>query len=86
MIKKHLPKIIELCQKYGVKKMYVCGSVLTDQFTKYSDVDFVVEYDGRLTDLRKDLAALLFRRIDIMNKKPLGWDKVQKELIYNDSK
>jgi len=40
-----LPAIQALCRKYQVKYLYAIGSVLTDEFRKDSDVDFLYDLD-----------------------------------------
>ena len=53
-VKAHiLPKILQnklsdiqaLCQKHKIKKLWVFGSVLRDDFRKDSDIDFLHEWD-----------------------------------------
>lgn len=41
-----MDKIIALCKKYKVAKLWVFGSILTDRFTDQSDVDFSVNFDA----------------------------------------
>jgi hypothetical protein len=75
----HLPReqIAELCKKYGVEELSVFGSVLRDDFTPESDVDFLVVFKdndygpwmGKLNDLEHDLAELLGRKVDVVSKR-----------------
>ena len=44
LIENNLPQIRELCEKHKVKRLYVFGSALRDDFKPgESDVDFLVE-------------------------------------------
>lgn len=40
LIELNIDKIIALCKKYKVAKLWVFGSILTDHFNESSDVDF----------------------------------------------
>ena len=41
----NIDKIIALCKKYKVMKLWVFGSILTSRFNDDSDVDFSVIFD-----------------------------------------
>lgn len=61
LIELNLHKIIELCRKYRVRKLYVFGSILTNRFTNESDVDFCVDFDKeKIESERLDWADLFF--------------------------
>lgn len=70
----YLPKIIALCKKHKVKKLFAFGSVLTNRFTDKSDIDLVVDFnkaevDDYFTnyfDLKYALEALLGRDVDLI--------------------
>lgn len=40
LIEMNIDKIIALCKKYKVMKLWVFGSILTSRFNDDSDVDF----------------------------------------------
>ena len=42
LIENNIQKIIDLCKKHKVHKLFVFGSVLTSRFNDNSDVDLVV--------------------------------------------
>lgn len=45
LIKQHLDEVQELCRRYRVKRLYLIGSALGEQFNpETSDIDFVVEF------------------------------------------
>lgn len=64
----------ELCRRYGVRRLVVFGSAVTDRFDEArSDVDFLVEVNnpvgGQLEayfGLKGDLEALLERPVDLV--------------------
>ena len=45
LIELNIDRIIALCKKYKVNKLFVFGSILSDRFNKESDVDFIVNFD-----------------------------------------
>lgn len=45
LIEMNIDKIIALCKKYKVAKLWVFGSILTTRFNDDSDVDFLVDFD-----------------------------------------
>jgi len=46
LIDKHRKALIDLCQKYHVKRLDVFGSAARGDFEKSSDIDFLVEFDS----------------------------------------
>lgn len=63
-----------LCRKYGVRRLVVFGSAVTDHFDQSrSDVDFLVEFGDRANGrfeayfgLKEELEALLGRPVDLV--------------------
>lgn len=51
LIEMNIDKIIALCKKYKVAKLWVFGSILTPRFNDDSDVDFLVDFDDNHIDL-----------------------------------
>lgn len=51
LIEMNMDKIIALCKKYKVAKLWVFGSILTDRFTDQSDIDFLVDFDDKQIEL-----------------------------------
>lgn len=45
LIELNIDKIIELCKKFHVRKLWVFGSILTNRFNDKSDVDLCVDFD-----------------------------------------
>ena len=88
-IQAYLPQVIELFVKHKIRSAYVFGSVLTDNFNKQSDVDFLVNLlDGldpvdageHLWDLEFELSDLLHRKIDLLTERSLKNPYFIKEL------
>ncbi|MDD6723178.1 MAG: nucleotidyltransferase domain-containing protein, partial [Bacteroidales bacterium] len=78
IIEMNIDKIIALCKKYKVAKLWVFGSILTPRFNDDSDVDFSVDFDAEsirregldwadiFFDFIAELEKLLGRRIDLV--------------------
>jgi len=68
-----LREIAEICERHGVSRMSLFGSVLTDRFTESSDVDVLVEFRKgihpgffELSGLQSDLSkAFGGRQVDL---------------------
>ncbi|MBC7595775.1 MAG: nucleotidyltransferase domain-containing protein [Kineosporiaceae bacterium] len=66
--------IAEACQRFGVKRLVVFGSAVTDRFdSARSDVDFLVEFREDVVNrfdsyfgLKETLEALLGRPVDLV--------------------
>lgn len=92
----YMADIKKLCQNHKVKRLYVFGSVLTDQFNKESDVDLIVEfanialedYADNYFAFKFSLQNILKRPIDLLEeialKNPYFKQSViqQRQLIY----
>ncbi len=78
LIEMNMDKIVALCKKYRVAKLWVFGSILTPDFNDDSDVDLSVDFDSETInregldwadiffDFMHELEALLGRRIDLV--------------------
>lgn len=77
IIDKNIDKIRDLCNKHKVAKLFVFGSILTDDFNKSSDIDLLVDFSGvdlydyadNFFDLKTSLEKLLERQIDLLEDK-----------------
>ena len=66
-------EIVDLCQRNGIRKLALYGSVLTGRFSDSSDVDVLVEFRPqervgvfRLADIEAELSQLLGgRKVDL---------------------
>ncbi len=76
LIEMNIDKIVALCKKYKVAKLWVFGSILTPRFNDDSDVDFsVVFHYDEITDLFltffdfiDELQQLLGRKVDLIDE------------------
>ncbi len=74
-----MDKISDLCNKHKVAKLFVFGSILTGNYNKSSDIDFIVdfrnvglyEYADNYFDLKTSLEKLLNRQIDLLEDKAI---------------
>jgi predicted nucleotidyltransferase len=96
IVERNIDKLIKLCKKYKVTKLYVFGSVITEKFTKESDIDLLVTFDDidlqnyadNYFDLKFSLEDLFKRKIDLLEEKaiknPFFKKSINnsKELIY----
>lgn len=74
----NMDRIITLCRKYKVAKLWVFGSILTPRFNDNSDIDFSVNFDSETIyredldwadtffDFLHELEELFGRRIDLV--------------------
>jgi len=70
----HIVEIKQLCLRHKVKHLYAFGSILTDRFTKDSDIDLMVDFEpiplldyaDNYFDLMFSLEDLLQRPIDLL--------------------
>jgi uncharacterized protein len=86
--KKNIERIKQLCKEYRVKNFSVFGSVLTDNFSKDSDIDFVVDFEEndpiKYTDLffqlEEKLEQILKRKIDLIEERAIKNSFFRKEI------
>lgn len=81
LIEMNIDKIIALCKKYKVAKLWVFGSILTPRFNDNSDVDFLVEFDDNHIDLLDyadnffdfihEIEAVIGRKVDMVVNKSI---------------
>lgn len=75
LIELNISKIIEICQRFHVCKLWVFGSILTPRFSQSSDIDFCVDFDWQNIPLLQSadnffgfqnaLEELLGRKVDL---------------------
>jgi len=66
-------EIAQICQRNGIRKLALFGSVLTDRFSDSSDIDILVEFQPqervgffRLADMENELRQVLGgRKVDL---------------------
>ncbi len=77
----NIDKIIALCRKYKVAKLWVFGSILTPRFTDKSDVDFLVDFDedkihlldyaDNFFDFVHEIEGVIGRKVDMVVNKSI---------------
>ena len=51
LIEINIRKIIDICKRFHVRKLWVFGSILTSRFNDKSDVDLCVDFDKSRIDI-----------------------------------
>ena len=96
LIEQNTEIIKDLCKKHKVSSLFVFGSVLTNQFKKDSDIDFIVDfrnvdlynYAENYFDLKYSLEKLFKRNVDLLEEKAIDNPYLRqsidasKQLIY----
>ncbi|MGF1535939.1 MAG: nucleotidyltransferase domain-containing protein, partial [Elainellaceae cyanobacterium] len=66
------PLLTRFCQQHHIRRLSVFGSVLRDDFSDDSDVDFLVEFEPehtpgliRLAGMELELSELIQRKADL---------------------
>jgi uncharacterized protein len=78
LVAPHRQSILRAARRYGVRRIWVFGSVRRREATTRSDVDLLVEW-GRpvslldVAGLRGDLRMALGRGVDLVNRHGLHW-------------
>ncbi len=88
IIDKNIHKITSLCEKYKVARLFVFGSILTDNFKKTSDIDLLVDfsevdlydYADNYFNLKTSLEKLLKREIDLLENKAVNNPYLRKSI------
>lgn len=77
LITDNLQRLIALCKKHKVSKLYVFGSILTPRFNDDSDVDILVDFSSEMDyttyadnffDLYHSLKNLFGREVDLVDE------------------
>ena len=79
LIENNIQKIVALCKKYKVNKLFAFGSILTDRFNEDSDVDLIVsfnkaevsDYFDNYFDFKCSLEELLGRDVDLLEEQTI---------------
>lgn len=81
LIEMNLDKIIALCKKYKVAKLWVFGSILTPRFNDNSDIDFLVDFDENNIELLDyadnyfnfihEIESVMGRKVDMVVNKSI---------------
>ena len=67
--------IADLCERHGVERLDVFGSILRDDFRPDSDIDFLVSYDHDakwdlydVMEMKVELARTMGRSVDLISR------------------
>ena len=79
LIENNIQKIIDLCKKHKVHKLFVSGSVLTNRLSENSDVDLVVDFNktevsdyfDNFFDFKYALENLFGRKVDLLEEQTI---------------
>jgi len=96
LIEENRKQLFDLCEMHKVKELYLFGSILTNDFNEFSDIDMLIqfyqvdlmEYFDNYMDFKEKLEELFHRPIDLVEnqsiKNPIFRNVVdrQKQLIY----
>lgn len=77
-----------LCRKYKVAKLYLFGSVLTDNFSPKSDIDLIVEFEtenipdyfDNYFDFKYQLEEYFGRDVDLLENQAIKNPFLRKEI------
>ena len=70
-------KLAAFCRKWHIKRLWLFGSVLREDFTDDSDVDVLYEFEEgqvvgwKIVSIEEELAVLLGRKVDLIPEKYL---------------
>ncbi|MGB7442515.1 MAG: nucleotidyltransferase family protein [Coleofasciculaceae cyanobacterium] len=72
-------EIAQFCQRHHIRKLSLFGSVLRDDFTPESDIDFLVEFEPnhipgliRLAGMEIELSEIVGRKADLRSATELS--------------
>ena len=73
-------QLIVLCKAYDIEKMYLFGSICTDEFSASSDIDILIsfkdisfeKYTDNYFELHYKLEELFGRKIDLLTENSLS--------------
>ncbi|HHE46979.1 MAG TPA: nucleotidyltransferase [Bacteroidetes bacterium] len=81
-------KIAEFCRKHHIRKLWLFGSVLRDDFRPDSDVDVLYEFEEghrvgwEIVRIEEELSELIGRRVDLIPEKYLK-PRVRKHSMFS---
>ncbi len=63
--------LLEVLERYKVKRAALFGSIVREEATEKSDIDLLIEFEGRrslldLAGLKLELQELLGRKVDVL--------------------
>lgn len=71
ILQNKVQELITLCERYNVRRMYVFGSVCTDNFSENSDIDFLISFSEISTDEYADNYFELHYKLEEIFQRPI---------------
>ncbi len=81
IIEKRIDDLKSICQTLKIKRLYIFGSAVSEEFNDRSDIDFLISFDDNLSveeytnnyfSLHYKLKELFNREIDIVTERTLS--------------
>lgn len=72
IIEANLQRIIEICRRFHVRKLWVFGSILTPRFSDESDIDLCVDFDWdkiSLLDSANNFFGFMYALEELLGRK-----------------
>ena len=87
-IRRHRSEIGKISARYGIDRLRVFGSLIRDEATDASDVDFLVKVDPRrnlldLVEFSQELSHILQCKVDVVSED--GVSPYLKDQIFNEA-
>lgn len=72
----NIDRLTSICQKWGIKKVALFGSITTESFTDKSDIDVLIDFEEGISigylkyhELYTDLQSVFSRKIDLLTRR-----------------
>lgn len=90
LVKNTLTKLKpELQKKYPIATLGLFGSIVRDDFTENSDIDIIVDFNGKIgiefITLADELEQVLHRKVDLVSRggiKQRYLDVIEPQIVY----
>jgi uncharacterized protein len=79
IVEENINELADLCKLHKVRELFIFGSVLTDKFNDYSDIDLIVQFDyidileyfDNYMDFKEKLEILLGKPVDLLENQAI---------------
>jgi predicted nucleotidyltransferase len=93
IVDKNINQLIDLCKQHKVSELYIFGSILTNNFNKKSDIDFLVQFEkidvldyfDNYMEFKEKLEKLLDRPVDLLENQAIR-NPIFRKVIDRDKK
>jgi predicted nucleotidyltransferase len=93
IVDKNINQLIDLCKQHKVSELYIFGSILTNNFNKKSDIDFLVQFEkidvldyfDNYMEFKEKLEKLLDRHVDLLENQAIR-NPIFRKVIDRDKK